>query len=150
MRKLLLILIIFVQNSYAEDDLKQIFLSFESAYMSNDVSKFKPLPAKKYKFSQTLHIPGGISDTRPVSKRQLLNSMRATKMANTMPRSNPENTSIRVLENGEFCGESNTINEVLVSGKKQEEKEVRSVCFKKTKKGYLAFSHKIDVYYAEL
>lgn len=150
MGKLLLILIFFAPCSFAGDDLKDIYLSFESAYMSNDVSKFKPLLAKEYKISQTLHIPGGISDTQPVSKDQLLKSMKATKIPNTMPRSKPENTSIQVLEDGGFCGESNTINEVLVSGRKHEEKEVRNVCFKKTKKGYLAVSHEIDVYFTEL
>ena len=143
-------MIILVPHSYADDDLMQIYLGFESAYMSNDVSKFKPLLAKEYKISQTLHIPGGISDTRPVSKKQLLNSMKATNLANTMPRSKPENTRIRAQENGGFCGDSNTINEVIVSGKKHQEKEVRNICFKKTKKGYLAVSHNIDVYFTEL
>jgi hypothetical protein len=138
MRKLLLALALFTQCSYAETGLKEIYFAFENAYMSNDVSQFEPLLAKDYRISQTLHIPGGVSDTRPASKTQLLTAMRMTGTPNSMPRSDAENTLVNPTDDGGFCGESNTLNEVVISGKRHEEKEIRKVCFKKTNNGYLA------------
>lgn len=150
MRTLILFILITAPYSYGEGDLREVYLAFEKAYMSNDVSKFKPLLAKEYKVSQTLHIPGGISDTKPVSKKQLLKSMKAMNTPNTMPRSKLEDVNIEVQEDGGFCGESITLNDIVVSGKPHEEKEVRNVCFKKAKQGFWAVSHKIDVYFTEL
>ena len=150
MRYLLLFTLFLSSFSLAEVDFKEVYLSFEEAYMSNDVNEFEPWLHKKYKISQTLHIPGVGADTRPVTKNQLLQVMKSSNTPNTMPRSTLENTNIEIKSKKEFCGISETINKTNVSGKTYEEKEVHKVCFKSKKGKYLAVKHNIDVYYKEL
>jgi hypothetical protein len=122
------------------------YLNFERAYMNNDVREFEPWLAKSYEIRQTLHIPGVGSDTRPVTKEQLLSSMKAVGKPSTMPRSVPESVEIEDLETG-FCATSSTVNETTVSGEAYEEKEVREVCFEPHKDSYKAYKHTIDVYF---
>jgi hypothetical protein len=134
----------------ADDDKIGVYLNFEKAYLSNDVSLFSPWLSKEYKISQTLHIPGAGSDTRPVSKRQLLASMESVGKPSSMPHSNRENTTIESQGDNRFCASSTTLNETVVAGENYEEKEIRKVCFSQKGSKYLATSHNIDVYYRAL
>lgn len=147
MKHLLWIVALLSAFALADDEKIAIYLNFEKAYMSNDVSSFSPWLGKEYKISQTLHVPGMGSDTRPVSKRQLLASMKTVGKPSSMPRSTPENTVIESQGGNSFCASSTTLNKTIVGGDNYEEKEVRKVCFSQKGSKYLATSHNIDVYY---
>jgi len=150
MKKLLLITLFISAFAQAEEDRVSVYLKFEEAYMSNDVIKFSPLLGESYTVSQTLHIPGMGSDTRPVSKSQLLASMKAVGAPSSMPRSAAKETTIESTGETSFCGNSQTMNKTVVGGKNYEEKEVRKVCFEKQGKTYKATTHNIDVHYRAL
>lgn len=151
MKIFLIIALIIPMLSVAEerDSRVETYLSFEIAYMNNNVQEFKPWLAKSYKIEQTLHIPGVGADTRPVTKRQLLSSMQAVGKPSTMPRSDAESVEIQAVNSG-FCAVSRTINETTVSGEAYEEKEVREVCFENHKGSYKAYKHSIDVYFRKM
>lgn len=151
MKNLLIIALIIPMLSVAEepDSRVETYLSFESAYMSNNVQEFKPWLAKSYKIEQTLHIPGVGADTRPVTKQQLFSSMKAIGKPSTMPRSAAESVEIQAAESG-FCAVSRTVNETTVSGESYEETEVREVCFEPHKSSYKAYKHSIDVYFRKM
>lgn len=134
----------------ASADLMSTYLDFENSYMSNSVEVYQPWLSKHYKIIQTLHIPGLGSDSREVTGKQMLAAMRSMKVANSTPRSTPENTEIKVISENEFCATSTTISKTKVGGKDFEEKEIRKVCFTKELENYLAISHKIDIYYSEI
>ncbi|WP_123421766.1 hypothetical protein [Gallaecimonas pentaromativorans] len=150
MKHLLWIVALLSTFAQAGDEKIAIYLDFEKAYMSNDASSFSPWLGKEYKISETLHVPGMGSDTRPVSKRQLLASMEAVGKPSSMPRSTPENTVIESQDGDSFCATSTTLKKTIVGGDNYEEKEVRKVCFSKKGSKYLATSHNIDVYYRAL
>lgn len=134
----------------ADDEKIAIYLDFEKAYMSNDASSFSPWLGKEYKINQTLHVPGMESDTRSVSKRQLLASMKAVGKPSSMPRSIAENTTIKYQGGNSFCVSSTALNKTIVGKDNYEEKEVRRVCFSQKGSKYFATSHNIDVYYRAL
>ena len=134
----------------ASVDLMSTYLDFENSYMSNSVEAYEPWLAKDYKIIQTLHIPGLGSDSREVTGKQMLAAMKSMKVANSTPRSTPENTEINLVSDNDFCATSTTVSQTKVGGKDYEEKEVRKVCFTKKLENYLAISHKIDVYYSEI
>lgn len=150
MKKLLWMTAFLSAFSYAVDKPMAVYLDFEKAYMSNDVSILTPWLSKEYKISQTLHVPGMGSDTRLISKKQLLASMKAVGKPSEIPRSTPGNTIIDSEGENSFCASSTTMNQTVVGGKNYEEKEVRKVCFSKQGGKYLATSHNIDVYYRAL
>ncbi|WP_221794665.1 hypothetical protein [Oceanobacter mangrovi] len=150
MKHLLWIVVLLSAFAQAGDEKIAIYLDFEKAYMSNNVSSFSPWLGKEYKISQTLHIPGMGADTRSVSKRQLLASMKAVGKPSSMPHSAPENTVIESVGGNSFCASSTTLKKTIVGGDKYEEKEVRNVCFSQNGSKYLATSHNIDVYYRAL
>lgn len=150
MKKLLLVTILLSAFAQAEEERVSVYLKFEEAYMSNDVTKFSPWLSESYSVSQTLHIPGMGSDTRPASKNQLLASMKAVGRPSSMPRSKAEETIIESSDKESFCGSSHTISKTVVGGKNYEEKEVRKVCFQKQGAAYKATSHNIDVHYRAL
>ena len=151
MKNLLIIALIMPMLSVAEelDSRVETYLSFERAYMSNNVREFKPWLAKSYEIEQTLHIPGVGADTRPVTKQQLLSSMKAVGKPSTIPRSVAESVEIQAAESG-FCAVSRTVNETTVFGEAYEEAEVREVCFEPHKSSYRAFKHSIDVYFKKM
>lgn len=134
----------------ASADLMSTYLDFENSYMSNSVEAYEPWLAKDYKIIQTLHIPELGSDSREVTGKQMLAAMKSMKVANSTPRSTPENTEINLVSDNDFCATSTTVSQTKVGGKDYEEKEVRKVCFTKKLENYLAISHKIDVYYSEI
>lgn len=151
MRNLFIVALIMPMLSVATelDSRVETYLRFERAYMSNNVREFKPWLAKSYDIRQTLHIPGVGSDTRPVSKQQLLSSMKAVGKPSEMPRSAPESVEVESVEAG-FCATSSTVNQTAVSGEVYEEKEVRRVCFEPFKGSYKANQHTIDVYFRKM
>jgi len=149
MKKLSILVIFLTTAIYAEDhSMQKIFINFESAYMSNDVVKFKPWLAEDYSLTQTLHIPEMGSDSRNVSKKALLQSMKMMKTQNSTPRSILDNITIEKLTGNKFCGSSKTKNNTTVSGKVYEELETRKVCFDKDGSNYQAYLHEIDVHYS--
>lgn len=143
-----LLLCPFVAN--AAEDKVAVYLNFEQAYLSNDVSLFTPLLSKSYTIRQTLHIPGIGSDTVPVTKAQLLESMKQKPKPSSLPRSKAESVKIETISSNQFCARSQTLDQVVVAGKNYEEKELRKACFKHENIRYEAISHTIDVYYKEL
>ena len=149
MKKLLLIIFL-TTTIYAEDqDMQQIFFDFESAYMSNETTQFKPWLTENYSLTQTLHIPEVGSETNNVSRKVLLQTMNLMELPNTMPRSTLENIVIETLKENKFCGLSKTKNRILVTGKMYNELETRKVCFEKINSSYLAYSHEINVHYSD-
>ncbi|WP_237066866.1 hypothetical protein [Microbulbifer guangxiensis] len=150
MKKLLLGTLLLSAFVQAEEERVSVYLQFEEAYMSNDVTKFSPWLSESYRISQTLHVPGMGSDTRSVSKNQLLASMKAVGKPSSLPRSKSEDTTIESSDETSFCGSTSTIGKTVVGGKNYEEKEVRKVCFQKQGTEYKATSHNIDVHYRAL
>ncbi len=150
MKKLIWITVFLSSVVQAEIDKVSVYLKFEEAYMSNDAASFSPWLSENYKIRQTLHIPGVGSDTRPVSKDQLLASMALVGKPSAMPRSTPENTAIEAEADSSFCATSTTINQTVVGGKNYEEKEVREVCFEDIGGAFKATTHNIDVHYRAL
>ncbi|MEI8645421.1 hypothetical protein P4S60_07370 [Pseudoalteromonas sp. Hal040] len=134
----------------AAEDKVAVYLNFEQAYLSNDVSLFAPLLSKNYTIKQTLHIPGVGSDTVPVTKAQLLESMKQNPKPSSLPRSKAESVKVKTISSNQFCANSQTLDQVVVAGKNYEEKELRKACFKHENNRYEAISHSIDVYYREL
>jgi len=149
MRKFL-ILSFFISNFvHANDiDYQSIYFDFENAYYSNDVSKLSPWLHDDYSIEQSMNVPGMESDSRIVTKNQLLSVLKSMSKPSTMPRSN--SVEIQFINENEFCGLSKTINETLVAGKKYEERENRNVCFIKKGNSYQVNVHKIDVFYKAL
>ena len=143
-----LLLCPFVAN--AAEDKVSVYLNFEQAYLSNDVSLFAPLLSKNYTIKQTLHIPGLGSDTVPVTKAQLLEGMKQNPKPSSLPRSKAESVKVETISSNQFCANSQTLDQVVVAGKNYEEKELRKACFKHENNRYEAISHTIDVYYREL
>ncbi len=149
--KYLLSILIFVScNAFSNEELKSIYLSFESDYMSNDSEKYSKWLTDQYEIVQTMHVPGLGSDSRKVTGKQMIGFMKKMNKPNSTPRSTMENTSIRLTDNTGFCAMSSTVAETKVSGKDFEEKETREVCFLKIVSDFKAIEHKIDVYYKEL
>ncbi|MEC8224996.1 MAG: hypothetical protein VX010_02465 [Pseudomonadota bacterium] len=143
-----LLLCPFVAN--AAEDKVAVYLNFEQAYLSNDVSLFAPLLSKNYTIKQTLHIPGLGSDTVPVTKAKLLEGMKQNPKPSSLPRSKAESVKVETISSNQFCANSQTLDQVVVAGKNYEEKELRKACFKHENNSYEAISHTIDVYYREL
>ena len=150
MKNLIWIMIFASAFVKAETDKVSVYLQFEEAYMSNNVSLFSPWLSENYKIRQTLHIPGVGADTRPVTKQQLLAGMNQVGKPSSMPRSSASGTEIQLGKKNSFCASSNTVNTTVVSGKNYEEKEVRKVCFEKQSGTYKAITHNIDVHYRAL
>ena len=134
----------------AAEDKVAVYLNFEQAYLSNDVSLFAPLLSKNYTIRQTLHIPGLGSDTVPVTKAQLIEGMKQNPKPSSLPRSKAESVKVETISSNQFCANSQTLDQVVVAGKNYEEKELRKACFKHENNRYEAISHTIDVYYREL
>lgn len=150
MKYLLTFLIIVSCNALANEELKSIYLAFESDYMSNDAEKYSDWLIDQYEIVQTMHVPGMGSDSRTVTGKQMIGYMKKMKKPNSTPRSTIENTTIRLTENTGFCASSNTVATTKISGKDYEEKETREVCFRKIDSDFKAIKHKIDVYYKKL
>lgn len=150
MKNLIWIMIFASAFVKAETDKVSVYLQFEEAYMSNDVSLFTPWLSEKYQISQTLHIPGVGVDTRPVTKEQLLGGMKQVGKPSSMPRSSANSTEIELNNENSFCATSSTVNQTVVGGKNYEEKEIRKVCFEKQNESYKATIHNIDVHYRAL
>lgn len=134
----------------AAEDKVAVYLNFEQAYLSNDVSLFAPLLSKNYTIKQTLHVPRIGSDTVPVTKAQLLEGMKQNPKPSSLPRSKAESVKIETISKRQFCARSQTLDQVVVAGKNYEEKEQRKACFKHENNRYEAITHTIDVYYQEL
>ncbi len=134
----------------AAEDKVAVYLNFEQAYLSNDVSLFAPLLSKNYTIKQTLHVPGVGSDTVPVTKAQLLEGMKQNPKPSSLPRSKAESVKIETISKKQFCARSQTLDQVVVAGKNYEEKEQRKACFKHENNRYEAITHTIDVYYRKL
>ncbi len=134
----------------AAEDKVAVYLNFEQAYLSNDVSLFAPLLSKNYTIKQTLHIPGIGSDTVPVTKAELLEGMKQNPKPSSLPRSKAESVKIETISKRQFCARSQTLDQVVVAGKNYEEKEQRKACFKHENNRYEAITHTIDVYYRKL
>ncbi|MEQ5875243.1 hypothetical protein J3455_11915 [Pseudoalteromonas sp. NFXS39] len=134
----------------AAEDKVAVYLNFEQAYLSNDVSLFAPLLSKNYTIKQTLHVPGIGSDTVPVTKAQLLEGMKQNPKPSSLPRSKAESVKIETISKRQFCARSQTLDQVVVEGKNYEEKEQRKACFKHENNRYEAITHTIDVYYRKL
>ncbi len=134
----------------AAEDKVAVYLNFEQADLSNDVSLFALLLSKNYTIKQTLHIPGLGSDTVPVTKAQLLEGMKQNPKPSSLPRSKAESVKVETISSNQFCANSQTLDQVVVAGKNYEEKELRKACFKHENNRYEAISHTIDVYYREL
>jgi hypothetical protein len=151
-KKLLWITTFIALSVYAENEKDRIgiYLDFEEAYMSNNAYKLNAWLSDNYKVTQTLHVPGIGSDSRTVSKEQLLAAMKSIGRPSEFPRSTETNTVIESVSENAFCASSTTTNQTVVGGKDYEEKEVRRVCFSGEGEKYLATSHKIDIYYREL
>lgn len=71
--------IVKIKNSSVNTDLKNIYLAFESDYLSNKSNSVKLWLRDDAVLIQTLHVPGMGSDSLNVSKLQLLNSMPISK-----------------------------------------------------------------------
>ena len=134
----------------AAEDKVAVYLNFEQAYLSNDVSLFAPLLSKNYTIKQTLHVPGVGSDTVPVTKAQLLEGMKQNPKPSSLPRSKAESVKIETISKKQFCARSQTLDQVVVAGKNYEEKEQRKACFKHENNRYEAITLTIDVYYRKL
>ena len=148
---LMLVSIFYASSTLAtEDKLKDTYIEFESAYMSNNADQFSAWLAEDYEIKQTLHIPGVGPDYRPVSKEQLIASMKKTGRPNTLPRSELAAVSIEIISESKFCGSSATITQTKVSGKYYKEEEKRKVCFYLAGGRYIAVEHTIDVYYTKM
>lgn len=149
--KYLLSILIFVScSAVANDELKNIYLSFESDYMSNDSVKYSKWLTEQYEIVQTLHAPGLGSDSRKVTGKQMVGLMKKMNQPNSTPRSTIENTIIRLTDNTGFCATSSTVTNTKVSGKDYEEKETREVCFREVVNDFKAVEHRIDVFYKQL
>jgi hypothetical protein len=150
LKYLITFLIIVSCNALANDELKSIYLAFESDYMSNDAEKYSDWLIDQYEIVQTMHVPGMGSDSRKVSGKQMIGFMKKMNKPNSTPRSTIENTTIRLTDNTGFCASSSTVATTKVSDKDYEEKETREVCFRKIDSDFKAIEHKIDVYYKKL
>ena len=146
----ILMLLVLSTVAIANENQKQIYLEYESAYMSNDADRFSEWLSQEYTIKQTLHIPGVGPDYRPVTKEQLVAGMRKVGRPSSFPRSDSANVSIEQKGEMEFCGRSSTKTQTKVRGKDYEEKEKRKVCFRKEGGKYLAIEHTIDVYFIEM
>ena len=87
----------------AAEDKVAVYLNFEQAYLSNDVSLFAPLLSKNYTIKQTLHIPGLGSDTVPVTKAKLLEGMKQNPKPSSLPRSKAESVKVETISSNQFC-----------------------------------------------
>ncbi|WP_444939160.1 hypothetical protein [Microbulbifer sp. JMSA002] len=150
MKNLIWIIILTSPFVKAETDKISVYLKFEEVYMSNDVSLLSPWLSKNYKISQTLHIPGVGADTRHITKKHLLASMRQIGKPSSMPRSKASVTKIETKNENSFCATSSTANQRVVGERKYEEKEVRKVCFERQGETYKATTHNINVHYRAL
>lgn len=150
MKLIFVLLLIGPVIANAAEDKVAVYLNFEQAYLSNDVSLFAPLLSKNYTIKQTLHIPGIGSDTVPVTKAELLEGMKQNPKPSSLPRSKAESVKIETISKRQFCARSQTLDQVVVAGKNYEEKEQRKACFKHENNRYEAITHTIDVYYRKL
>ncbi len=151
MKLLMTLLLLAVSGASASDtDLRQIYLDFESAYMNNDADRFSEWLAENYEIKQTLHIPGIGPDYRPVTKEQLIASMRNIGKPSSFPRSEIDSVVITENDQKNFCGASETFNKTIVRGKDYEEKEERRVCFYYRDGRYFVVEHTIDVFFTEM
>jgi hypothetical protein len=150
LKYLITFLIIVSCNALANDELKSIYLAFESDYMSNDAEKYSDWLIEQYEIVQTMHVPGMGSDSRKVSGKQMIGFMKKMNKPNSTPRSSIENTTIRLTDNTGFCASSSTVATTKISDKDYEEKETREVCFRKIDSDFKAIEHKIDVDYKKL
>jgi len=148
--RITLVFLFFTLSSYAfaaSDENKRVYIEFEAAYMSNDADRFSEWLAEDYEIKQTLHIPGVGADYRPVTKEQLIASMRRNGKPSSFPRSEQSTVIIETKDETKFCGSSSTENQTKVRGKDYQEKEKRKVCFRKDGNRFLAVEHSIDVYF---
>lgn len=150
MKHVLYLLAIFSVSVFANDELKSVYLAFESDYMSNDATKYSRWLTDEYEIVQTMHVPGMGSDSRTVTGKQMVGFMKNMNKPNSTPRSTLDNTVVRLTDNTGFCATSSTIVKTKVSGKNYEEKETREVCFLKINSDFKALEHKIDVYYKKI
>jgi hypothetical protein len=150
LKYILSLLTIFSISAFANDELKSIYLAFESDYMSNDASKYSQWLTDEYEIVQTMHVPGMGSDSRKVTGKQMVGFMKKMNKPNSTPRSTLDNTEVRLTDNTGFCATSSTIAKTKVSGKNYEEKETREVCFLKINSDFKAVEHKIDVNYKKI
>ena len=133
--------IVKINNSSVNADLKEIYLAFESDYLTNKSNSVKLWLRDDAVLIQTLHVPGMGSDSLNVSKLQLLNSM---------PISKYEDINIMHHSYDIFWGTPNTSNQVSIKGKKYSENESRNVCFKNNGSKFQVILQKTDVYYSEI
>lgn len=135
-----------VMAQSAETTWRQVYLDFESAYLSNDADRVDKWLGPDVRLSQTLHIPGGRTDTVMASRAQLLASMRRQAAPNQAPGSKAEDVRVTAVPGG-FCGTTETTVEVVVAGKLHEERETRKVCFTSAAAGYQVTEQTIDAFY---
>ncbi|MDO6692659.1 hypothetical protein Q4574_05160 [Aliiglaciecola sp. 3_MG-2023] len=150
MKYVLFVLLFVSYSAFSKDELKQVYLSFESDYMSNNGEDYSKWLTDQYEIVQTMHIPNLGSDSRRVTGKQMLESMKKMNKPNATPSSTLENTRVHLKDDSRFCATSTTVTHANISGTAYEEKETRKVCFIKIMSEFKASEHKIDVYYKAL
>lgn len=131
-----------------QPDLRQVYLNFEAAYLSNNADSVNRWLAQDAKISETLHVPGGRTSTVNISRSQLLESMRRMRRVNESPRASPDKVQITRAAGGKFCGTAAAEENVNISGTSYTERIVRTACFRSSGRRYKVTQQKIDVFYA--
>lgn len=134
-----------------EQALINVYLEYEKAYLANDARAVGKWMARDVMIVQTLHPPGMEPSSITVSREQLLRGMRQARG----PRSDdlltsPERVSLDERGESSFCGVGGADGEVMVSGKRYSEREVRRFCFREERRGFVLYRQTIDVYYEAL
>ena len=124
----------------------QIYLQYENAYLSNDAETVATWLVADADLSETLHV-GDKSETRHMSREQLLTMMRKTGRPNSSPQPTESSVTISGQDESGFCASSSTTATTVVNGKQYKEQDQTKVCFVRMAKAFQVKSHSTDVYY---
>ena len=136
-------------QSVAQDNHVATYQEYEKAYLSNDAEAMARWLTPDAELSETLHV-GGKSDTRHMSRKQLLAAMRQVDgKSKDLPSSSSQVTISEATPAG-FCANATASDQAIVAGTKYQEREERRACFALVGANYEVKSHSIDIFYTPL
>jgi hypothetical protein len=136
-------------QSIAQGNRVATYQEYERAYLSNDAKAMARWLAPSAELSETLHVAGK-SDTRHMSREQLLESMRQVGAESQDPLSSSSQVTISDATPTGFCASATAYDQTVVAGRKYQQREERNACFVLAGASYQVKSHSIDIFYTPL
>ena len=141
MKWILLCLMAISPAVFANDELKTIYVDFETARAANDVEKLDSMMGQKFRAWHTLSVDGLGDMTKPYSRESVLKMAAKAASEGKAISFDSSNVSIEVKSKKKFCGSSTEVSLVEEEGKTSEKTVASTVCFKNKKGQYQATKH---------